>query len=78
MIDSLRLTESTLPSASSFSFAIYNWLSLSSRVHASVLLSSTKRHRSFSNFISIADFFLSLLLLGLFMIGSAYLAIAST
>jgi hypothetical protein len=48
------------------------------RVHASVLLSSTKRHKSFSNFLLIADFFLSLLLLSLFMIDSAYLAIAST
>jgi hypothetical protein len=40
------------------------------------LLFSTKRHKSFSNFLSIADFFLSLLLLSLFMIDSTYLAIA--
>jgi hypothetical protein len=56
---------------------IYNWLSLSNRVQASVLLSSTKNHKSFSNFLLIADFFLSLLLLSLFMIYSAYLAIVS-
>jgi hypothetical protein len=73
-----RLPPSTLPSASLLSSAIYNCLSLSSRVHASVLLSSTKRHKSFSNFLSIVDLFLSLLLLGLFMIDSAYLAIVST
>jgi hypothetical protein len=48
------------------------------RVHASILLSSTERHKSFSNFLLIVDFFLSLLLLSLFMIDSAYLAIAST
>jgi cell division protein FtsW (lipid II flippase) len=52
IIGSLRLTESTLPSAS--------------------LLSSAKRHKSFFNFLLIANFFLSLLLLSLFMIDSDF------
>jgi hypothetical protein len=66
IVFSLHLGESTLPSASLLSTAIYNWLSLSNRVHTFVLLSSTKRYKSFS------DLFLSLLLLSLFMIDSAY------
>jgi hypothetical protein len=67
-----HLTESMLPSASLLSSAIYNWLPPSNRVHASVLLSSAKRHKSFSNFLLIVDFFLSLLLLSLFMIDSDF------
>ena len=56
----------------------YNRLPPYNRVHASILLSSTKIHKYFSNFFLIVDFFLSLLLLSLFMIDSDYLAIAST
>jgi hypothetical protein len=68
IIGSLRLIESTFPSTSLLSFAIYTLLPPSNRVHASILLSSAKRHKSFSNFLLIDDFFLSLLLLSLFMI----------
>jgi hypothetical protein len=52
--------------------SVYNRLPPSNRVHASVLLSSAKRHKSFSNFLLIVDFFLSLLLLSLFMIDSDF------
>jgi hypothetical protein len=65
-------TKSTLSYASLLSSAIYNWLSLSNKVHTSVLLSSTKCHKSFSYFVLIVDFFLFLLLLSLFMIDSDF------
>jgi hypothetical protein len=49
------------------------WLALlSNRIHVFVLLSSTKRHKSFSNFLSIVGFFLFLLLLSLFKIDSDF------
>jgi hypothetical protein len=67
MIGSLRLTESMLPSASLLSSAIYIIGSLcltESTLPSCCLLQ--KRYKSFS------DFFLSLLLLSLFMIDSTY------
>jgi hypothetical protein len=72
ILGSFRLTESTLLSASLLPSAIYNRLPSSNRFHASVLLSSAKHHTSFSNFLLIANFFLSFLLLSLFMIDSDF------
>jgi hypothetical protein len=69
-ISSLLILASCMNACSSF--GIYNRLPPSNRVHASVCILTAKCHKSFSNFLLIVDFFLSLLLLGFFKIDSDF------